>query len=72
LDHHKLSKMWGFGGVINSTWGKTFITHAQMETLLFYYWWCPKRIMRITMNPKFLPSFLCVFKCFNVHNLNLR
>jgi hypothetical protein len=37
----------------------------------FPCWWCPTRIACIVMILIFLPSLICLFKCFNVHDLDL-
>jgi hypothetical protein len=72
LDHHKSINIRKFGGMVNSPKGKTFIKHAWVKPILFYYWWCLTKIASNMVNGLFyfhpfqflFNLFMFAYSCF--------
>jgi hypothetical protein len=62
LDYYELANMGKFGGVVECHVGKTSLTYARLETIMFHYGWCPTRTSSIAIGCTLIFYFL--LHCF--------
>jgi len=51
MDNYKLANGWKFARMVTTPKSKDVVMHAQLETILFHYWWCPTRAKALQWLP---------------------